>query len=674
MTKAEKAPKMKKPLTFFNLPWPIFLIITVITLLVTYLGVLPAGMAGCFLFMMVLGEILSWIGDHTPIIKSYLGGGAIVCIFGAGLLVFANLIPAYNAPKAKENYYTPAVAQVISAIDESVDEIVVKKKQDLLDGKISPDETFIVEHTLEKKKDGELDGIKLTSTITVSVDKEKKTVTVKTLDVNTEQLPDEIREFLTSPSYNYLVRYVGKQKSEKKDNPISSLVSATNSVVDGILSDTKLEWKPDQPIKKTVLGYKNKPMTVSVTLDKDRAVKSVKIDAPELPEDAQDAIDYASGTKLTDQYIGKKGWNMILPFGFLDLVGNIGKFFKTEGGFLDWYIAALITGSILGMNRKLLMKAAARYFPAIFGGLILAFALCCGVAAIMGYPVMNALLLIALPIMGGGMGAGATPLSKIFESSSSMSAAQALSVMTPAVAIGNAISIVLAGVLIKVIKGKLNGNGQLMQSGTVDPKELEISPEMQQKRDSISLKSLGIGLLVSGAFFAWGFILAGIWKSLVPSITIHAYAWMIITVAICKITNIVPEKIEIACYQWFQFIMKNLTPMLLIGIGICYLDISTVISSFSVTYLLLCLATCVGAFVGAALIGKLVGFYPFESGITAGLCMSNMGGTGDVAVLSSAKRMELMPFAQISSRLGGAVILLLASLMLSVLAQFIVPM
>ena len=103
----------------------------------------------------------------------------------------------------------------------------------------------------------------------------------------------------------------------------------------------------------------------------------------------------------------------------------------------------------------------------------------------------------------------------------------------------------------------------------------------------------------------------------------------------------------------------------------CYLEIGTVIKSFSLTYLLLCAATCIGAFAGAAFVGKLVGFYPFEAGVTAGLCMSNMGGTGDVAVLSAADRMELMPFAQISSRLGGAIILLLASLMLSVLSPFL---
>ena len=74
------APKEKKPFQLFNLPLPIFLIITAVTILATYLGVLPAGMAGCFLFMIVLGTILGWIGDHTPIIKDYLGGGAIVCM------------------------------------------------------------------------------------------------------------------------------------------------------------------------------------------------------------------------------------------------------------------------------------------------------------------------------------------------------------------------------------------------------------------------------------------------------------------------------------------------------------------------------------------------------------------------------------------------------------------
>ena len=47
---------------------------------------LPKGIAGCFAFMMVLGTILGWIGDHTPVIRSYLGGGAIVCIFGSALL------------------------------------------------------------------------------------------------------------------------------------------------------------------------------------------------------------------------------------------------------------------------------------------------------------------------------------------------------------------------------------------------------------------------------------------------------------------------------------------------------------------------------------------------------------------------------------------------------------
>ena len=332
------------------------------------------------------------------------------------------------------------------------------------------------------------------------------------------------------------------------------------------------------------------------------------------------------------------------------LLKNIDTFFKPAGAFLDFYIAALITGSILGMNRKLLVKAAARYFPAIFGAIAVSFGLAALAGHVTGFGVVKAILLIALPIMGGGMGAGAVPLSKIFESSGTMTAEQAISIMNPAVAIGNATSIVLAGILVKILAGKFfNGQGSLMKTGANDdPAEFEISPEMQAKRDKVSVTNLGIGLLAATSFFAWGYIVAGVWSKLVPSVNIHAYAWMIISVALCKVFNVLPESVEICCYQWFQFVMKNLSSMLMVGIGLCYLSLDVVIESFSTTYLLLCFLSCIGAFIGAALIGAFVGFYPVEAGITAGLCMSNMGGTGDVAVLSTAHSMELMPFAQIS--------------------------
>jgi Na+/citrate or Na+/malate symporter len=348
---------------------------------------------------------------------------------------------------------------------------------------------------------------------------------------------------------------------------------------------------------------------------------------------------------------------------------NIMKNFEVGEGFLDFYIASLITGSIMGMNRKLLVKAAVRYLPALIGGVGVALGLVALIGAISGFGAQQAILYIGIPIMGGGMGAGAVPLSKIFgEGIPGSSPEIALNMMIPAVALGNAVAIVAGGLLNglgKKTKGLTGGTGsgaQLMRvSNAKLAEEIKLSPEYVKERDSISLIQMGAGLLIATTFFAFGAII----NKYIPAI--HGYAWMILSVAVVKALGILPQKFEICCYQWFQFVMNNLTGVLMVGIGVAYTNLPQIAAAFSPQYVLLILVTVLGAILGAGLVGHLVGFFAIDASITAGLCMANMGGTGDVAVLSASDRMELMPFAQISSRIGGAFMLILSSVILQII-------
>ena len=335
--------------------------------------------------------------------------------------------------------------------------------------------------------------------------------------------------------------------------------------------------------------------------------------------------------------------------------------FMTSGGFLDFYIAALITGSILGMNRKLLIKACLRYLPCIIGSVVVALLFVALGGILFGMNFKETTAYIGIPIMGGGMGAGAVPISKVFAPTLGIDAKVILAKLVPAVALGNAMAIVAGGLLNKLGKSKpsLTGNGNLVRNSGND-----FSVDNSKEKAEIKITDYSAGIIVSTGFFAFGAIVAMLMKFI--GVNIHTYAWMIISVAVVKMLNILPSYISNATEHWYGFIAKNFTGALMLGIGIAYTDLGQILNALSLQYVILCALVVLGAIIGAGVVGHLVGFYFVESAITAGLCMANMGGTGDVAVLTAADRMELMPFAQISSRLGGAFIILLASFLVPI--------
>ncbi len=82
---------------------------------------------------------------------------------------------------------------------------------------------------------------------------------------------------------------------------------------------------------------------------------------------------------------------------------------------LTVFIVFLIMGSILSLDRGVLLRSFGGYIPAILGGLVGAAFAGAGVGLIFGVSPVDALIRYVLPIMGGGNGAGAVPLSQVYE-------------------------------------------------------------------------------------------------------------------------------------------------------------------------------------------------------------------------------------------------------------------
>lgn len=191
--------------------------------------------------------------------------------------------------------------------------------------------------------------------------------------------------------------------------------------------------------------------------------------------------------------------------------------------------------------------------------------------------------------------------------------------------------------------------------------------------DDIKDKKVTIGQYASGFALALClFVFADFYASNISIInhmglgfTIHKFAFMVIFTALLNALGLVPPEIRAGARGMQTFFTKYMSLPLMVTVGIGT-DLTEFAAAFSFANVVMIVACVVGAMVGAVLVGALFGFYPVEIAITAGLDMAGGGGAGDVQILGASHRMELMSFAQISSRIGGAIMLIIASAMFGV--------
>lgn len=225
--------------------------------------------------------------------------------------------------------------------------------------------------------------------------------------------------------------------------------------------------------------------------------------------------------------------------------------------------------------------------------------------------------------------------------------------LAPAAVVGNIFAIICAGVLARIgsRRPSLTGNGMLIRSR--EDNSLFAQTQGSQQTD---FHLMGAGLLMICAFF----IVGGLFEKLVH---IPGPVLMILAAVFCKYAKLIPSAMEMGAHSCYKFVSAALVWPLMIGLGMLYVPLESVVSVFSVGYVVVCGSVVITMSLSGFFIASRLNMYPIEAAIVT-CCHSGLGGTGDVAILSASNRMSLMPFAQIATRIGGASTVIAATLLL----------
>ncbi|AST83255.1 citrate/malate transporter [Latilactobacillus sakei] len=351
-------------------------------------------------------------------------------------------------------------------------------------------------------------------------------------------------------------------------------------------------------------------------------------------------------------YLVYQNW---LPKSTVHVVTN----FMTRNNFLAFFIALLIVGSISAMNRKTLIKASTRIIVVLLICELVGPILGIAVGTLLGLSAWKSYFYVIAPIMAGGVGEGALPLSLGYAAIISMTQPKIFAMILPCVMLGSLVAVILAGILKKIgdVHPELTGNGRLVESD-----------EAESGLDNLTQKSNGADIekmLVSG-ILAIALYLLGVWVNSV--IHLPAPIVLLIVVMAAKMLGWIPASLQAGGSSLYSLTVKGITPPLLFGVGVAMTPWKSLITVFTNVPMLITIVVTVTGIVAAAFFSaKFLGMYPVDTAIAVSCC-SGQGGTGALAILAAGDRMVLMPFAQVAVRLGGAITVTLSIFLMRLFA------
>jgi CCS family citrate carrier protein len=344
----------------------------------------------------------------------------------------------------------------------------------------------------------------------------------------------------------------------------------------------------------------------------------------------------------------------LLPEGMLKPVAE----FTKASNFLYLFIAAIIVGSIFGMDRQVLIKGFLKIFVPLAAGSVVAGTVGTLIGVALGLGAYHTFFFIVIPIMAGGVGEGAIPLSigyaEILHQEHGILFAQVL----PPIMLGSLTAILLAGFLNWVGKRlpRLTGEGRL-QPG--------VGEELMPGEEKAAASAVDPGAIAAAGVTAIALYLLG--TACFKLFGLPGPVAMLFLAVLVKLTRAVPPSLQLAGQTVYKFFSTAVTYPLLFAIGVSLTPWETLVAALTPANIAVIVLTVASLMATGFFVGRLLGMYPIETAII-NACHSGQGGTGDIAILTAANRLELMPFAQIATRIGGAITITLTLIFLAQLA------